>query len=144
MFWSCLDDASLLHICVVGVGPPTASRCNGPRVPWVSLPGPTGVPPMPKQDGIGSRAPTLVVALCRWWWTCHVDVPHTRVLQAASVHVLNTRFCCNSLSTRSWYFCNRSSCAGTSVEGVGVIINNIAGSNNGSDCPASTGLPVLA
>ena len=37
---------------------------------------------MPRQDGIGSRAPTLVVALCRWWWTCHVDVPHTRFLQA--------------------------------------------------------------
>ena len=25
------------------VGPPTASRRNGPVVPWVSLPGPTGV-----------------------------------------------------------------------------------------------------
>ena len=59
----------------------TASRCNGPSVPCVSLPGPTGVPPMPRQDGIGSRAPTLVVALCRWWWTCHVGVAHTRVLQ---------------------------------------------------------------
>ena len=35
---------------------------------WVSLPGPTGVPPMPRQDGIGSRAPTLVVALC--WLRC--------------------------------------------------------------------------
>ena len=30
------------------------------------------------------------------------------------------------------------------MEGVGVVINNLAGSNNGSDCPASTGLPVLA
>ena len=85
----CLDDASL-HMtshCVVGVGPPTASRCNGPSVPWVSLPGPTWVPPMPKQDGIRSRAPTLVVTLCWWWWTWHVDVAHTRVLQA---HFVNT------------------------------------------------------
>ena len=37
---------------------------------------------MPRQDGIGSRAPTHVVALCGWWWTCHVDVAHTRDLQA--------------------------------------------------------------
>ena len=27
------------------------------------------------------------------------------------------------------------------MEGVGVVINNLASSNNGSDCPASTGLP---
>ena len=27
----------------VGVGPPTAFRRSGPSVPWVSLPGPTGV-----------------------------------------------------------------------------------------------------
>ena len=42
----CLGDASLhldFAICVVGVGPPTAFRRNGPSVPWVSLPGPTGV-----------------------------------------------------------------------------------------------------
>ena len=32
---------------------------------------------------------------------------------------------------------------GTSVEGVSVVINKLAGSNNGSDCPAGTGLPVL-
>ena len=56
----CLGDASLhLDITIRGVG--------GPSVPWVSMPGPTGVLPMPKQDGIGSRAPTHVVALCRWW-----------------------------------------------------------------------------
>ena len=57
---------------------------------------------------------------------------------------LINRSCCESLSTRSFYFCNRSSCAGTFVEGAGVVINNLAGSNNGSDCPASTGLSVLA
>ena len=67
----------------------------------------------------------------------------TVVKNPASVQILITRFCCESLSTRSWYFCNRSSCAGTSVEGVGVAINKLAGSNNGSDCPASTGLTVL-
>ena len=37
-------------------------------------------------------------------------------------------------------FCKKISCAGISVEGVGVVINNFAGSNNGSDCPANTGL----
>ena len=58
--------------------------------------------------------------------------------------LLSHEFCCESLSTtRSWYFCNRSSCAGSSVEGVGVFVNKLAGSNNRSGCPASTGLPVL-
>ena len=61
----------------------------------------------------------------------------------ASVHIFVPRSCCESLSTRSSYFCIKFSCAGTSVEGVGVVINNLTGSNNGSDCPASTGLPVL-
>ena len=65
----------------------------------------------------------------------------TVVRNPASVQNLITRFCCGSLSTRSWYFCNRSSCAGSSVKGVGVFIT--LGTNNGSDCPAKTGLPVL-
>ena len=47
----------------------------------------------------------------------------TVVRNPASVQIFITRFCCDSLSTRSWYFCNRSSCAGSSVEGVGVFIN---------------------
>ena len=73
----CLDDASL-HLDFTFV-----SLVSG----HPSLPRPPEVPPMPRQDGIGSRAPTLVVALCRWWWTCHVDVAHTRVLQA---HLLDS------------------------------------------------------
>ena len=54
----CLGDASLhldFAISGVGVGPPTAFRRNGPSVPWVSLPGPTG-----------TKAPTLVVVSCKW------------------------------------------------------------------------------
>ena len=39
--------------------------------------------------------------------------------------------------------CNNFSCAGTSVEGVSVVINNLAGSNSGSDCSANTGLTAL-
>ena len=35
----------------------------------------------------------------------------TVVRNPASVHNLITRFCWDSLSTRSWYICNRSSCA---------------------------------
>ena len=67
----------------------------------------------------------------------------TVVRNPASVQNLITRFCCHSLSTRSWYFCNRSSsCAGSSVKGVCVFIT-LVGTNNGSDCPAKTGLPVL-
>ena len=66
----------------------------------------------------------------------------TVVRNPASVQILITRFCCDSLSTRSWYFCNKSSCAGTSVAGVGVVITKLVGTNNGSDCPARS-LPVL-
>ena len=40
-------------------------------------------------------------------------------------------------------FANNFSCAGISIEGLGVVINYFAGSNSGSDCPANTGLPVL-
>ena len=61
----------------------------------------------------------------------------------ASVQILINRSCCGSLSTRSLYFYNKFSCAGISIEGLGVIINYFAGSNNGSDCPANTGLSVL-
>ena len=68
----------------------------------------------------------------------------TVVKNPASVQNLITRFCCESVSTRSWYFCNRFSCTGSSVEGVGVVVDELAGSNNGSDCPASEGLTVLA
>ena len=60
-----------------------------------------------------------------------------------SVQNLITRFCCDSLSTRSLYLCNKSSCAGTLFEGVSVFVNKLAGLNNGSDCPASTSLPAL-
>ena len=45
----------------------------------------------------------------------------TVVRNPASVQILTTRLCCDSLSTRSWYFCNRCSCAGSSVKGVGVF-----------------------
>ena len=67
----------------------------------------------------------------------------TSVRNPASVQNLITRFCCYSLSTRSWYFCNRSSCAGSSVECVGVFINELLGTNNVSDFPTRTGRPVL-
>ena len=67
----------------------------------------------------------------------------TVVRNPASVQNLIIRFCCDSLFTRSWYFCNRSFCAGSSVEGVGVFINELVGTNNGSDCHTRTGLPVL-
>ena len=68
----------------------------------------------------------------------------TVVRNPASVQILITRSCCESLSTRSLYLWKELSCAGISVEGVEVVINNLAGSNSGSDCPASTGLHVLS
>ena len=61
----------------------------------------------------------------------------------ASVQIFNHRSCCGSLSARSLYFCNNFSCAGISVEGLGVMNKKFAGANNGSDCPANTGLSVL-
>ena len=51
--WTCFD--------------PRPSHCVGTGVPWVSLPGPTVCPPMPRQDGIGGKAPTracVLVCLC--------------------------------------------------------------------------------
>ena len=68
----------------------------------------------------------------------------TFVGNPASAPNLITRFCCDGLSTRSLYFCNRSSCAGSSVEGEGVFVNQLVGANNGSDCSAITSLPVLS
>ena len=61
----------------------------------------------------------------------------------ASVQIFINRSCCESLSTRSLYFCNKSSCAGTSVGGVGVVINNLAGSNNGQIVPPARVSPFL-
>ena len=40
----------------------------------------------------------------------------TVVKNPASVQNQITRHCCENLSTRSWYFCNRSSCARSSVQ----------------------------
>ena len=51
----------------------------------------------------------------------------TTVRNPATVQILITRFGCESLSTRSWYFCNKSCCARSSVEGVGVVINKLFG-----------------
>ena len=94
-----------------------------------------------------------VLTTCHWFcelWElfsvlCHKYCPTSTVVKnPQSVQILITRFCCESLSTRSLYFCNKSSCEGTSVGGVGVVLNKHAGSNNGSDWSASTSLSVLA
>ena len=61
----------------------------------------------------------------------------------ASVQFFINRSGCESFSTRSLCFCNRFSCSGISIEGVGVIINKSAGAKSGSDCSAKTSLPVL-
>ena len=50
----------------------------------------------------------------------------TVVENLASVQISITRFCFDSLPTRSWYLCNRSSCEGSSVEGVSVFVNKLA------------------
>ena len=65
------------------------------------------------------------------------------VKNPASVQILITRLRCDSLSTRSWYLCNGSSCAKSSAEGVGVIVNKLAGANRGQICLTKTSLPIL-
>ena len=50
----------------------------------------------------------------------------TVVKNPALVQILITQFSCESFSTRSWYFGKRSSCAGSSVEGVGVSSTNLS------------------
>ena len=46
----------------------------------------------------------------------------TVVRNPASIQIFITRSGCGSLSTRSLYFCNKFSCAGISIEGLGVIV----------------------
>ena len=51
----------------------------------------------------------------------------TAVKNPASVQNFITRSCCDNLSTRSWYHCNRfSPCAGSSVKGVCVSSSHLA------------------
>ena len=82
------------------LGHPRPPRYPNHSVPLVSLPGPTGVLPMPRQDGIGYKAPTLVVALCKWWWICHADVAHTRILQAYNIQGYGRKTKGNTVSKR--------------------------------------------
>ena len=67
----------------------------------------------------------------------------TVVRNPASIQIFINRSGCGSLSTRSWCFCNKFSCARISIEGLGVIISKFAGANNGSVCLANAGLTVL-
>ena len=94
-----------------------------------------------------------VLTTCHWFCElgeffsvfCHEVLSDFNCCQESciSTNFFITLFCCESFFTRSWYFCNKSSCAGFSVEGVGAFVNKLAGSNNGSDCSASTGLTVF-
>ena len=61
----------------------------------------------------------------------------------ASVQNLISLFCCDNFSIRSQYLCNRNSlCAGSSFKSMFVLIT--LGTNDGLDCPLTTGLPVLS
>ena len=50
--------------CLIQTGHPQPSCYSGPSVLWVSLPGPTGCPPMPRQDGIGDSANPYLLHCC--------------------------------------------------------------------------------
>ena len=55
---------------------PRPSHCVGTGVPWVSLPGRTWVPLIPRQNGIGDKAPTLcsVCACVASSWHAHSTI----------------------------------------------------------------------
>ena len=65
----------------------------------------------------------------------------TVVRNPASEQNLLDVSCCDNFSIRSLYLCNSSSscCAGSPVKGMCVFIT--LGTNNGLDCPLTTGLP---
>ena len=64
----------------------------------------------------------------------------TVVRNPASVQNLLNLSCCDSFSSRSLFLRNRtSSCAGSSVKSMFVFIT--FGTNNGLDCPSTTGPP---
>ena len=66
----------------------------------------------------------------------------TVVRNPASVQNLLNLSCCDNFLNRSLYLCNRyTSCAESSFKSMFVFIT--LGTNNGSDCPATTSRPVL-
>ena len=69
--WKPRRDAVNLGLVVLvvsredGFGPPTANQRTGPSVPWVSLPGPTGVLRCPgRMASEAERQPFVVVGVC--------------------------------------------------------------------------------
>ena len=69
-------------------GPPTASRCSGPSVPWVSLPGPTGVPSNAQAGWHREQSANPLWLCCVG--TYDVDIVHTCMFQA---HLLDSCGC---------------------------------------------------
>ena len=65
----------------------------------------------------------------------------TVVRNPASVQSLLNLSCCDNFSIRSLYLCNiNSSCAGSPFKGMFVLIT--LGTNDGLDCPLTTGSPL--
>ena len=64
------------------------------------------------------------------------------VMNRASPQILVTGFCCENLFPLVLDIFVISF-ARSSIEGVSVIVNKFADANNGTDCSANTGLPVL-
>ena len=96
------QDLSVFLLCLVVlwlvVGPPTASRRNGPSVPRVSLPGPAGVLRCPrKMASEAERQPSFVlvgvaVRVNVSWWSkqgqrdCTLQLLHV-LLESFAFHV---------------------------------------------------------
>ena len=113
------------HSIIYFAGSWVVSSITGPILVFPRMQ-PFGADDFSSFGKVYSRQATASVN-CENYAVCFVRNP-------ASVQILITRFCCESLSTRFWYFCTKSSCARISAEGLGVIINKFVGANNGSDC----------
>ena len=88
-------------------GPPTASPRAGPSVPWGVLAGTQWGAPMPRQDGIGSRAPTLF-----WLLECvlvkvFVSVLHAHLELRTLATLLDWKRCSSSQSSLTISFHSR-------------------------------------
>ena len=85
---------------------------------------------------------------CKLWELvsvlCHEVLNDFNCFQESCLHTsLYHSILLWKLSTRSLYFCNKVSCAGISIECLGVVINKSAGAKSGSDYSATTSVPVL-
>ena len=96
------QDLSVFLLCLVVlwlvVGPPTASRRNGPSVSWVSLPGPTGVLRCPGRMASEAERQTLLFWLVLLFVSTSLGGPN-------KVNVIEPFCSCTCCWNRSRFTC---------------------------------------